>query len=98
MSAMTPKLLESALRRKAEMGRKQTLDQPQRAHARSPGSADDHMVVHNHLHVATGLDEIAGQADVLLRGRRIAARVVVDDDQRGGSERDGAGDRLANMD
>ena len=77
---------------------KAALDQPQRAHAGPSCGPDDHMVVHNHLHVPTGLHEIASQADVLLRGRRIAARVVVDDDQRGGSERDGAGDHLAIMD
>ena len=31
-----------------------------------------------------GLGEVAGQADVLLAGRGIAARMVVDDDDRGG--------------
>ena len=43
------------------------LDQPHRPHARPPGGADDHVVVHRHLHVPARLHQIAGQTDVLLR-------------------------------
>ena len=44
------------------------LNQPHRPHAGPALRADDHMVVHRHLHVPPGLDQVAGQADVLLDG------------------------------
>ena len=56
------------------------------------------MVVHRNPHVAAGFDQVAGQADVLAVGAGIAGRVVVDDDDRGGAELDGAGDNLADVD
>jgi hypothetical protein len=54
------------------MGRKRTSNQTHRAHAGPALGADDHVVVHRHLHVPPGLDQVARQADVLCRGRRIA--------------------------
>ena len=39
-----------------------------------------------------------GQADVLLARARVAAGMVVDDDDRGRAKRDGAGDDFADMD
>jgi len=79
------------------MGRERTLYQPHRPHARSAVRADDHMVVHRHLHVPSGLDQVAGQADILLARAGIAARVIVDDDDGRRAERDGARDHFADM-
>jgi hypothetical protein len=56
------------------------------------------MVVDRHFHVPPCLDQIAGEANVLLARARVAARVVVNDDDGGGAERDGAGDDFADMD
>jgi hypothetical protein len=58
----------------------ESLDQAHRAHAGAALGADDQMVVHRHLHVPPGLNQVSRQANVLAGRRRIAARVVVDDD------------------
>ena len=51
------------------------------------------MVMHRDLHVAAGVDQVASQADVLLAWGGVAAGVIVDDDDRGGGQCDGAGAR-----
>ena len=49
-----------------------TLDQPQRLHAAASLAADDDMVVHRDAHMPPGLDQVSGQADVLLAGGGVA--------------------------
>jgi hypothetical protein len=56
------------------------------------------MIVNGDFHVTTGVDQVAGQADIGLAGRGIAAGMVVDDDERGRPKLDGAGDDFADMD
>ena len=56
------------------------------------------MIVHGDLHVPPGLDQVARQADVLLARRRVAARMVVDDDQRRCSQGYRPGDDFPNVD
>jgi hypothetical protein len=55
------------------------------------------MVVHRDLHVPTGLDEIAGEPDVLARRGWITAGVIVDDDYRRGGQGDRPGDDYADV-
>jgi hypothetical protein len=43
-------------------------DKPQRLHARASLAADDDMVVDGDAHVAAGVDQVAGEADVLAAG------------------------------
>ena len=61
--------------------RRESLDQAERLQAVAALRADDDVVVDGDFHVLAGLDQIAGQADVLGAGGGIAARVIVDDDQ-----------------
>ncbi len=63
-------------------------NQPQRAHAGAARCADDHMVVDGDLHVTGGFDQILGDAHVLARRSRVAAWMIVDNNQSGGSKRD----------
>src|SRR5688572_10642432 len=74
------------------------LNESRRLHAGPPLAADDDMVVDGHAHVTPSLDQILRQANVLLAGRGVAAGMIVDDDDGGSAERDGAGDHFADMD
>ena len=58
-------------------------DQSQRFHAAAPLAADDDMIVDGDAHVAAGVDQVLGQANVLLAGGGVARRMVVDDDDGG---------------
>ncbi len=60
--------------------------------------ADDDVVVDRDAQVPGGLDDVAGELDILAARLRIAARMVVDDDDRGGVIIQGAADNLANID
>ena len=44
------------------------------------------------------LDDLAGEADILLAGLRVAAGMVVDQDQRGGVAVERPADDLAHID
>jgi hypothetical protein len=63
-----------------------------------PLRPDDDMVMHLDLEMFRSLDQVAGQVDVLPARRRIAARMVVDDDDRGGVEIERAAQHFADMD
>ena len=60
------------------------LDQPQSLEARVPFLADDDVVVHGNAERARHLDDRLRHLDVGARRRRIAGRMVVHQDQRGG--------------
>ena len=59
---------------------------------------DDNMIVQNYVQSPRRFGQIAREADVLLARGRIAARVVVDDDECGRAERQRASDDVANID
>lgn len=58
---------------------------------------DDDVVVQREAELAGRLGELAGHLDVGAAGRRVAARVVVDEDQGRGLELQGALDDLARV-
>src|SRR4051794_3535421 len=90
--------LEVAAARMSAMGRNLPLDQPHCAHARAALGADDDVVVDGDFHVAAGVYQVAGQADVLAGRGGVAARVIVDDDEGRGAQGDGARDDFADVD
>jgi hypothetical protein len=74
------------------------LNQPHPLQTGMAVGGDDDMVVNLDFEVPRRLDQVAGQADVLLAGGGIAAGMVVDDDQGGGVELQRAGDDVADID
>ena len=45
------------------------------------GCANNDMVVHGDAEPAPGLDDVAGDGDVLLGRARVAARMIVDEEE-----------------
>src|SRR3546814_971404 len=68
------------------------------AEAAVAGAADDDMVVDGDPQLCRGLGDVAGDRDVLPARLRVAARVVVDEDERGGAEFERALHHLADID
>jgi len=76
-------------------GRTRQLDLPQLAQAGVAVAADDHVVVQHHAKRGGGLLDILGHLDIGLGWCRIARRMIVHQDQRGGTELERALDDLA---
>ena len=69
-----------------------TSDQPELSEARGALAADDEMVVNLQAEDVCRLDDLPGHFDVGARGRRIAGRMVVDQNERGGRDLERAPD------
>ncbi len=58
------------------------------------GVADDYMVEHFNFQKLASADEVTGDFDVGFTWGRVAARVVVGQDERGGGGHDGEAEHL----
>ena len=75
--------LSRGIRSVAQTQLRRSLNQPQAFQARMPVLADDDVVVHRYSKWAGDADDRFGHLDVGLRGRGIAAGVVVHEDHGG---------------
>ena len=62
------------------------------------GCTDDHVVVHGNPQQPPGFGDALGDLDVGAARLRASARVVVDQNQRGGAEVEAASDHFARVD
>ena len=62
-----------------------------------PARADDDMVVDRYFKVPPRLHDFAGELDVLTAGGGVAARVVVNDENRGRGQLERAADDFADI-
>src|SRR3546814_19553529 len=74
------------------------LKQPQAPEARVAGAADDEVVVDGDAELFGGAAQLFGHGDVGGRGLGVAGGVVVDEDEGGGAELEGALHHLAGID
>src|SRR3546814_4525125 len=74
------------------------LQQPQAPEARVAGAADDEVVVDGDAELLGGAAQFLGHGDVGGRGLGVAARMVVDEDEGGGAQLEGALHHLAGVD
>ena len=58
-----------------------------------PRAANDNVVHHGDIKCLSGGDECLGGAQIVVTGFGITARMVVNEDDRGGAQKDGATER-----
>src|SRR5690349_12582934 len=73
------------------------LDDTSLRQARVASASDDDVVVHVQLEQPRALDQLTRETDVFAARRRVAARMVVQQDDRGGRLEDGGLENLARV-